>query len=418
MKAASRGDSMWGGVRATGGPVDHEVRSFPFSTPMRLDMDPLFARLRREEPISRIRLPYGGEGWLVTRYEDVKQVLADPRFSRAVAVEREDIPRTTPEPARRDSLLSMDPPEHTRLRKLVVKAFTGRRVQALRPRAQQIVDERLDEIERSGSPADLVQLLALPLPVTVICEMLGVPPQDQHRFRDFSDTVLSTTAHTREQISAARAGLEEYLTELVAQRRERPTDDLLGALVAARDDEDRLSEQELVNLGIGLLIAGHETTANQIANFTYVLLTEREHWELLCGRPELVPSAVEELLRYVQLGSGGSFPRIATEDIELGGVEIRSGESVFVNTQAANRDETVFADPEELDLTRERNPHMAFGHGAHHCLGAQLARVELQVALSSLLQRFPTLHLAVPADEVPWKSGLLVRGPKALPVAW
>ncbi|MFE9327686.1 cytochrome P450 [Nocardia sp. NPDC052278] len=418
MRTASRSDSMGGGGRATGGPVDHEVRSFPFGTPVRLDMDPLYARLRREEPISRVRLPYGGEGWLVTRYEDVKQVLADPRFSRAAAVEREDIPRTTPEPARRNSLLTMDPPEHTRLRKLVVKAFTGRRVQALRPRAQQIVDERLDEIERSGPPADLVQLLALPLPVTVICEMLGVPPQDQHRFRNFSDTVLSTTAYTREQISTARAGLEAYLTELVAQRREQPTDDLLGALVAARDDEDRLSEAELVNLGIGLLIAGHETTANQIANFTYVLLTEREHWELLCGRPELVPSAVEELLRYVQLGAGGSFPRIATEDLELGGVGIRSGESVFVNTQAANRDETVFDDPEGLDLTRERNPHMAFGHGAHHCLGAQLARVELQVALRSLLQRFPTLHLAVPVDEVPWKSGLLVRGPKALPVAW
>ncbi|WP_433760081.1 cytochrome P450 [Nocardia sp. CA-135398] len=418
MRAASHSDSMGGGGRATGGPVDHEVRSFPFSTPVRLDIDPLYARLRREEPISRVRLPYGGEGWLVTRYQDVKQVLADPRFSRAVAVEREDIPRTTPEPARRNSLLSMDPPEHTRLRKLVVKAFTGRRVQALRPRAEQIVDERLDEIERCGPPADLVQLLALPLPVTVICEMLGVPPQDQHRFREFSDTVLSTTAHTREQISTARAGLEAYLAELVAQRREEPTDDLLGALVAARDDEDRLSEAELVNLGIGLLIAGHETTANQIANFCYVLLTEPDRWELLCGRPELVPSAVEELLRYVQLGSGGSFPRIATEDLELGGVEIRSGESVFVNTQAANRDETVFDDPEYLDLTRERNPHMAFGHGAHHCLGAQLARVELRVALGSLLRRFPTLHLAVPVDEVPWKTGLLVRGPKALPVAW
>ncbi|WP_433733114.1 cytochrome P450 [Nocardia sp. CA-129566] len=418
MRAPSRSDSMEGGGPATGGPVDNEVRRYPFGTPVRLDMDPLFALLRREEPISRIRLPYGGDGWLVTRYEDVKHVLADPRFSRAAAVDREDIPRATPEPARGNSLLSMDPPEHTRLRKLVVKAFTGRRVQALRPRAQQIADQRLDEIERSGPPADLVQLLALPLPVTVICEMLGVPAQDQHRFRDFSDTVLSTTAHTREQISAARAGLEAYLTELVAQRREQPTDDLLGALVAARDDEDRLSEAELVNLGIGLLIAGHETTANQIANFTYVLLTEPGHWELLCGRPELVPSAVEDLLRYVPLGSGGSFPRIATQDLELGGVTIRAGESVFVNTQAANRDEAVFDDPEQLDLTRERNPHMAFGHGAHHCLGAQLARVELQVALDSLLRRFPTLRLAVPIEDVPWKSGLLVRGPKALPVSW
>ncbi|MFI6047664.1 cytochrome P450 [Nocardia sp. NPDC051321] len=398
--------------------VKTEVRHYPFGEPIRLDMDPLFAKLRREEPVSRVQLPYGDEGWLVTRYADAKLVLADPRFSRAATVDREDIPRTTPNPTRQNSLLSMDAPEHSRLRKLVAKAFTSRRVEQLRPRAQQIVDERLDEIESAGPVADLVQSLALPLPVTVICEMLGVPTRDQHRFRDFSDTVLSTTAHTSEQIDAARAALEAYLAEVVAQRRQQPTDDLLGALVAARDNDDRLSEDELVNLGIGLLIAGHETTANQIANFAYVLLSEPQHWELLRGRPELVPVAIEELLRYVQLGSGGSFARVATEDVALGGVTVRAGESVIVNTQAANRDESVFDHSEELDLTRNNNPHMAFGHGVHHCLGAQLARLELQVALGSLLQRFPTLHLAVPYEEVPWKTGLLVRGPKALPVSW
>lgn len=398
--------------------VKTEVRQYPFGEPVRLDMDPLYAKLRREEPISRVRLPYGGEGWLVTRYADAKLVLADPRFSRAATVEREDIPRTTPQPAARNSLLSMDPPEHSRLRKLVAKAFTARRVEQLRPRAQQIVDQRLAEIEASGPAADLVQSLALPLPVTVICEMLGIPTEDQHRFREFSDTVLSTTAHTPEQITDARTALETYLAELVAQRRQQPTDDLLGALVAARDNDDRLSEDELVNLGIGLLIAGHETTANQIANFTYLLLTEPTHWELLRDKPELVPGAVEELLRYVQLGSGGAFARVATEDVPIGDVTVRAGEAVIVNTQAANRDEGVFDHPEELDLTRNSNPHMAFGHGVHHCLGAQLARLELQVALSSLLLRFPTLCLAVPAEEVPWKTGLLVRGPKALPVTW
>lgn len=398
--------------------VKTEVRQYPFGEPIRLDMDPLFAKLRREEPTSRVQLPYGDEGWLVTRYADAKLVLADPRFSRAVTVDREDIPRTTPGPSRQNSLLSMDAPEHSRLRKLVAKAFTSRRVEQLRPRAQQIVDERLTEIESSGPVADLVQSLALPLPVTVICEMLGVPTEDQHRFRDFSDTVLSTTAHTPAQIDAARASLEEYLAELVAQRRAEPADDLLAALVAARDNDDRLTEDELVNMGIGLLIAGHETTANQIANFTYVLLSEPRHWELLRSRPELVPGAIEELLRYVQLGSGGSFARVATEDVVLGEVTVRAGESVIVNTQAANRDESVFDNSEELDLTRKNNPHMAFGHGIHHCLGAQLARLELQVALGSLLQRFPTLHLAVPFEEVPWKTGLLVRGPKALPVSW
>ncbi|MEV0758875.1 cytochrome P450 [Nocardia sp. NPDC050435] len=398
--------------------TDFEVRSYPFGEPFRLEIDPLLARLRREEPVARIRLPYGGDGWLITRYDDVRLVLADQRFSRALAVDREDVPRATPEPPRGDSLLSMDPPEHTRLRKLVAKAFTGRRVQALRPRAQQIVDGLLDAIEETGPPADLVRHFALPLPVTLICEMLGVPTEQQHRFRDFSDAILSTTAYTRPQIAAARAGLEGYLAELIAQRRAEPADDLLSALVSARDDDDRLSEKELVNLGVGILIAGHETTANQIANFTYVLLTEPGHWDLLRHNPDQVPAAVEELLRHVQLGSGGAFARIATEDVELSGVTVRAGEAVFVNTQAANRDEAVFADPENLDLSRISNPHMAFGHGAHHCLGAQLARLELQIALDTLLRRFPALRLAVPVDEVPWKSGLLVRGPKALPVAW
>ncbi|WP_067693281.1 cytochrome P450 [Nocardia jejuensis] len=398
--------------------TDFEVRNYPFGAPVRLDIHPLLARLRREEPVARIRLPYGGDGWLITRYDDVRQVLADPRFSRARAVGREDVPRATPEPPRPDSLLSMDPPEHTRLRKLVAKAFTGRRVQQLRPRAQQIVDERLDAIERAGAPADIVRDFALPLPVTVICEMLGVPADEQHRFRDFSDAILSTTAYTREQITAARAELEKYLAELVAHRRVEPTGDLLGALVEARDNGDRLSETELVNLGIGILIAGHETTANQIANFTYVLLTEPEQWDLLRRNLDLLPSALEELLRHVQLGSGGAFARIATEDVELSGITIRAGEAVFVNTQSANRDDSVFTDPEHLDLTRIDNPHMAFGHGAHHCLGAQLARLELQVAMGTLLRRFPTLRLAIPVDEVPWKTGLLVRGPEALPVAW
>ncbi len=398
--------------------VNTEARQYPFGAPVRLDIHPLYAKLRREEPISRVKLPYGGEGWLVTRYEDVKQVLADPRFSRASTVDREDIPRMTPAPPRPNSLLSMDPPEHSRLRRLVAKAFTGRRVEQLRPHVQQIVDGLLDDLERAGRPADLVQRLALPLPVTVICEMLGVPTQDQHRFRDFSDAILSTTAYTREQIDTARMELERYLSELIAERRERPTEDLLGALVSARDEEDRLSEDELVNMGIGILVAGHETTANQIANFAYLLLTMPEQWKFLCDNLDAVPGAVEELLRFVQLGSGGGSARVATEDIELSGITVRAGESVFVNIQAANRDESVFTDSEILDLTREHNPHLAFGHGVHHCLGAQLARVELQVALASLLRRFPTLRLGVASEEVPWKVGLLVRGPKQLPVSW
>ncbi|WP_054811924.1 cytochrome P450 [Nocardia arizonensis] len=398
--------------------VNSEVRQYPFGAPVRLDIDPMLAALRREEPVSRVRLPYGGEGWLVTRYEDVRTVLGDRRFSRSEATEREDVPRATPEPARRNGLLGMDPPEHTRLRKLVVRAFTGRRVQQLRPRVDYIVRTCLTEMRVKGAPADLVASFALPIPVTVICDMLGIPAADQHRFRDFSDITLSTTAYSRDEIAAARSGLEDYLAELVAHRRADPTDDLLGALVLARDDGDRLSEEELVNLGIGLLIAGHETTANQIANFVYLLLTRPALWQRLTDDPDAIPAAVEELLRFTQLGAGSSFARIATEDVELSGVLVRAGEAVLVNTQSANRDESVFPDADRLVLERDFNPHMAFGHGAHHCLGAQLARVELQVALAGLVDTFPTLRLAVPLEDIPWKTGLLVRGPRELLVDW
>ncbi|MEV6102285.1 cytochrome P450 [Nocardia sp. NPDC051981] len=394
-----------------------EVRHYPFGDPVRLDPHPTALKLLREEPISRVRLPYGGEAWLVTRYADVRSVLSDPRFGRAATVGREDVPRVRETPAMPNIPTSMDPPELTRLRKLTMTAFTTRRVQELRPRTEEIVDDLLTAMAAAGSPADLVEALALPVPVTVICEMLGVPPQDQHRFRDFSDAIMSTTAVPDEERVAALAAVAEYLTEQIAERRAHPSDDLLGALVAARDNDDRLSEDELITLGLTLLVAGHETTANQIANFVYVLLTAGE-WKRLRADPDLVPAAIEELLRYIQLGNGGAFPRIAVEDVELSGTLIRAGEAVFVDLAIANRDETVFPDPDTMDLTRHHNSHLAFGHGFHHCVGAQLARLELHVTLTALLRRFPNLHLAVPADEVEWKTGMLLRGPKALPVAW
>ncbi|MFE3194184.1 cytochrome P450 [Nocardia sp. NPDC059240] len=395
-----------------------EVRQYPFGEPVRLDPHPMAAKLLREEPISRILLPFGGEAWLVTRYADVRSVLSDARFSRAATVGREDVPRVRETPALPNIPTSMDPPELTRLRKLTMTAFTARRVQELRPRAEQIVEDMITAMTAAGSPADLVTALALPMPVTVICEMLGVPAEHQHRFRDFSDAIMSTTAFTDEERGAAYLAVAGYLTEQIAARRADPSNDLLGALVAARDNEDRLSEDELITLGITLLVAGHETTANQIANFVYVLLTTDGEWTRLHDDPSLVPAAIEELLRHTQLSNGGAFPRVATEDIELSGTLIRAGEAVFVDLQTANRDESVFPDPETLDLERHHNSHLTFGHGFHHCVGAQLARLELQVALTALLQRFPNLRLAVPADEVEWKTGMLLRGPKALPVAW
>ncbi|ACU38429.1 cytochrome P450 [Actinosynnema pretiosum subsp. pretiosum] len=394
-----------------------DTRSYPFGDPVALDLHPGYAPLRAEQPALRVRLPYGEDCWLVTRHEDVKAVLSDSRFSRARAAGREETPRVTPEAAPAGSMLSMDPPEHSRLRKLIARAFTSRRVREFRPRTQEIVDGLLDQVEQAGAPADLVAGLALPLPVSVISQMLGVPTEDHYRFRDFSATVLSTTAHTREEIVAARAALEEYLGELADQRRREPGEDLMSALVAAHDD-DRLTDRELTQTGITLLVGGHESTASQFACSVYLLLERPERWALLRDNPELVPTAVEELLRFIPLGSGGAFARIATEDVEVGGVLVRAGEAVVASTNSANRDDRVFTDPDVLDLAREHNPHLAFGGGVHVCLGAQLARGELQVALTSLLTRFPGLRLAVPPEQVPWRQGSLLRSPVELPVTW
>jgi cytochrome P450 RapN len=397
--------------------TEQGAQNYPFSVADRLELHPKYAELRRDEPLTRVTMPYGGEAWLATRHADVKTVLADPRFSRAATVGA-DSPRPTPAIQTSESILSMDPPKHTRLRKLVAKAFTARRIGELRPRTQQIVDDLLDEMIAGGSPADLSAALAWPLPITVICEMLGVPLADRESFRTWTDQLMALTEDGANVIQQARDNMNGYLAELIAQRRATPTEDLLGVLVAARDEGDRLTEQELVTFGVTLLVAGHETTANHTGNFVYTLLTHRERWDELVAHPDLVPAAIEELMRYVPLGGSAGFPRIATEDIELGGRTVRAGEAVVVQIAAANRDENVFERADEIDFNRPENAHVGFGHGVHHCLGAQLARLELQAAIGTLVRRLPGLHLAVPADEVVWKTNRLIRGVRALPVAW
>jgi cytochrome P450 len=389
-----------------------ETRNFPFSDPERLDPEPMFATLR-EQPLIRVQLPYGEPAWLATRYEDVRLVLGDPRFSRAAGVGRDE-PRMRFHQAQNGSILSMDPPDHSRLRRLVMKAFTVRRIEQLRPRAQEIADALVDEMT---PPADLVADFGLPLPIAVICELLGVPFEDRNDFRHWSDAFLSTTKFTPEEVYAAVGQMYEYMAGLVAQRRETPTDDLIGALVLARDNEDRLTEEELLSLTQGLLVAGHETTASQIPNFMYVLLTHPEQLAMLRADLSLVPKAVEELMRYVPLGAGPGIARYALEDVELGGVTVRAGEPVLPAIASANRDKSVFTDPDLLDLHRQGGTHIGFGHGAHHCLGAPLARMELQVALDTLLRRLPGLRLADTAD-IDWKAGLATRGPARLPVTW
>lgn len=394
-----------------------EAPAYPFGSPDRLEPDPYWEPLRREQPLQRVTLPYGGEAWLATRYQDVRKVFADRRFSRALAV-APGAPRFLPHQPPADAVLSVEGPDHARLRRLVGKVFTPRRVEAMRPLIQSTADRLLDAMEEIGPPADLVEDFSLPFAVSMICELLGVPPEDRKRFCTWSDALLTTTAHTPAQVRDHMMQMHDYLGGLVAQRRTRPTDDLIGSLVTARDAEDKLTEGELVRLAEAILIAGYETSASQIPNFLYVLFRNPHLLERLRNDHDLIPDAVEELLRYVPIGTVDGFPRTATEDVELGGVLIRAGETVVPSMGAANRDPELFADPEELDLTRSPNPHLGFGAGPHHCLGAQLARVELQITLTTLFRRYPRLRLAVPEESLAWKAGLMVRGMHTMPITW
>jgi cytochrome P450 len=393
------------------------ARAYPFRDPEALALEPEYTHLRAHEPMSRIALPYGGDAWLAVRHEDVRTVMSDPRFSRAALLER-DVPRTSPRRLVDPTLHTVDPPEHNRLRRLVAAAFSPRQINRLTAYSQRVTDDLLDRIVDHGAPADLVAGLAMPMPIAVICEMLGVPVADRDRFTGWVDVALATTAYPPDEIHEAFAALKDYLTDLVAVRRREPSDDLLGALVSARDNEGRLSEDELVALGVTLLYAGLDTTSAHIGNYVYLLLTNPGQLAALRADPDLLDRAIEELLRYTPTVTSAGFTRIATEDVELGGVLVREGDAVMVHLDVANRDERVFACPEQLDITRKPNPHLAFGFGPHFCVAARLAKAELRVALGALLQRFPGLRLAVASEDLVWRQGRMVRGLDALPVTW
>jgi cytochrome P450 len=367
--------------------------------------------------MSRVKLPYGDEAWLLVRYDDVRTALSDARFSRAEAVTR-DVPRLHPQ--KTGSILTdLDPPEHTRLRRLVAKAFTERRVEALRTKAEQTTITLLDDMVKAGPPANLLTAFAEALPGLMICDLIGVSYAERADFQEWVAAFMSVTALTGEERQERVGRLAAYVAEQAARRRETPTDDLLGALVVAQDEQDRLTEDELVQLTLLILAAGYESTASQIVNFTYVLLHHPDQLALLRADPDLMPGAIEELMRWVPLlVTADTLPRYALADVELSTGTIPAGDPVLLAKHAANRDPRRYPDPDRLDVTRDAKGQLGFGHGAHHCLGAQLARMDLQVALSGLLSRFPTLRLAVPPAEVEWKTGMAVRGPVALPVAW
>ncbi|HTS96314.1 MAG TPA: cytochrome P450 [Streptosporangiaceae bacterium] len=365
----------------------------------------------------KVEMPDGSTGWLVSGYNEVRQMLVDQHFSRARAVAPGRALQGT-EVFAAGSINGMDPPEHTRIRRLVASAFTARRVEAMRPRVASIVGELIDGLLDQPQPADFVARFSLPLPVQVICEMLGIPAEDMEQFHAWSDVILGDWQQDSDEIMTALVDLYGYFAGLIEVKRVQPADDLMTALIAARDDADRLSEEELTTLGCTLLIGGHETTANQINLSLLLLLDNPSELEKLRADSGLIPGAVEELMRYVRLGGGLPPARMTTEDVELGGLTIPAGEVVLPLFATANRDPSVFSDPDRFDVSRGPASHMAFGAGVHHCLGAQLARLELQEAFRGLLVRVPGIRLAVPATELRFKQGMAIHSLQELPVRW
>ncbi|SFO55959.1 cytochrome P450 [Amycolatopsis rubida] len=396
--------------------IRRTVRAYPFDM-CETSVSETYRRLQCDEPVSRVQLPFGEPAWLATRYADVKLVLTDSRFSRELA-QGLDQPRMRRQQMG-DGIMGMDPPDHSRLRRLVSKAFTARRLEAMRESVRVLVHELIDGMVESGGPGDLVEGLARPLPVTVICELLGVPEEDHRIFSEWTQALVSDATAKGDVLDVYGDRLDGYVAGLVARRREEPTDDLLGALVYARDAGEKLSESELIAIaGAGLLTGGVETVSSALPSFVFTLLTRPDLVAQLRENLELVPAAVEELLRWVPVNTAAMFARYAVEDVRLGDVVVRAGDPVLPALHAANRDPEVFADPDVVDLTRSPNPHVAFGHGPHHCIGAQLARLELQEALKAILVRFPELRFADGRDGVKWEYGVIVRGPSLLRIAW
>ncbi|WP_067464155.1 cytochrome P450 [Actinomadura macra] len=393
--------------------------SFPFLTDHALHPSPQLTEARTGHAPVRVQPPYGAPAWLVTRYEDARFVLSSPLFGRdheRAGIPADRISRVTPLEVTSETFASQDPPDHTRLRRFVFRTFTPSRVEALRPSTRRIADRLVDDMIEQGPPLDLFERFGLALPVQVICDLLGVPRSDRALFTSWSDELLDSTGST-EQAAASVVEMNAYLAEQAAQRRRHPTDDLIGALVRARIEGDHLTDDEVKNLLRILLGAGHETTASQIPNFVFLLLSG-DGYARLAAEPDLIGTAVEELLRYVPLLTQGSLTRFVLTDIEIGGVLLRAGDQVLVELAAANRDAAAFDDPESMDLARKDNPHIAFGHGLHRCVGAALARMEMQVALATLTSRLPGLRLAQPADQIQWHFDRFVRRPKELLVTW
>ncbi|QRO02422.1 cytochrome P450 [Archangium violaceum] len=378
--------------------------------------------MRQEAPVVRLYDPTLRQPvWVVTRYKDAVELARDPRFTKDVKKLPEDSPHRQMRSADMEAIsrhmLSADPPDHTRLRSLVSKAFTPRRVEELRPRIAAIASQLLDTAKDPGS-MDLLDAFAFPLPITVIAELLGVPVEDRDQFRDWTTTIISPPSEGNlEPLREAGRQFIQYFQQLLARRRADPRDDLLTALMSAEEQGDRLSPLELMSMLFLLLVAGHETTVNLIGNGVWALLNHSEQLERLRANPALIESAVEEMLRYCGPVET-TTQRWAAQDAEFHGQVIPRGETILASLLSADHDPEQFPEPERFDITREPNRHIAFGFGIHFCLGAPLARLEATIAINLLLERLPRLRFGVDPSELRWRDGILVRGLQRLPVAF
>jgi cytochrome P450 len=399
--------------------VSEEVLSYPLPAPAALEPPAEWDRLRRRCPVAAVRLPSGDQASLLTRYDDVKQVLSDPRFTRVLNAA--DAARLTDSDSggvfnsEMANTLPQQGAGHQRWRRMISKWFTAKRMAALRPGIEAMAERLVDEMVAGGAPADLKAAVGFPLPVWVICDLLGVPGSDRAKFAHWSDNLLNLTRYTQAETDTAQAEFAAYLAAHVSAKRAAPGDDLLSDLITGAAEP--LPDAMLVATGQALLVAGHETTANMIGKMLGMLLADRQRWEQLLADPALVRTAVEEVLRF-DANPGIGMPRYLGEEVELGGTLLPRGTTVLCSMAAANRDEDAFAAAAELDLTRSPNPHLAFGAGAHSCLGQALARTELQVVLEVLLRKLPSLALAVEPAELRPVEGLAVGGLRELPVRW
>ncbi|MEU1441295.1 MULTISPECIES: cytochrome P450 family protein [Streptomyces] len=377
----------------------------------------VYDRLRDTAPVHRVAGTDGNPAWLVTRYEDVREALANPLLSMD---KKHALPGSyqglSLPPALDANLLNMEAPDHTRIRRLVVRAFTARRIEQLRTPVRETADRLLDALGPHGS-ADLMTAYAAPLPITVICDLLGIPGEHRRDFRAWTDVLVAPDPTRPGAAKEAVAAMLGFLTQLLADKRKKPADDLLSDLIAVRDEGDRLSEDELMSLAFLILFAGYENTVQLIGNAILGLLTHPDQLAALRANPERFPNAVEEFARH-EGPALLAIRRFPVEDVTIGAVTVPAGETVLLSLAAANRDPARFPDPERLDLGRDASGHLALGRGIHYCVGAPLARLETEIAVSALLERLPDLALDTDPAELRWRPSLRARGLLALPVTY